>query len=139
MAVFVIPDTTGTDASVVITKAFFMQAYNCVLRNAEENACSAELPLYMLIDEAPNIGAIPDLELLLALTGKHKIYTVLVFQSADQLASLYPDAAETIKGNIGYAVTMFDRCQCNVHCAGYTIIDKQAILSNELGARQLNR
>ena len=59
------------------------------------------LPVHVrcLIDEAANIGQIPNLEKLLATMRSREISACLVLQAKSQLKALYKDNADTIIGN----------------------------------------
>lgn len=52
-----------------------------------------------LIDEAANIGQIPNLEKLMATIRSREISACLVLQAQSQLKALYKDNADTIIGN----------------------------------------
>ena len=52
-----------------------------------------------LIDEAANIGQIPNLEKLMATIRSREISAVLVLQAKSQLKAIYKDNADTIIGN----------------------------------------
>ena len=53
-----------------------------------------------LIDEAANIGQIPNLEKLVATIRSREISACLVLQAQSQLKALYKDNADTIIGNM---------------------------------------
>ena len=59
------------------------------------------LPVHVrcLIDEAANIGQIPNLEKLMATIRSREISAALVLQAKSQLKSIYKDNADTIIGN----------------------------------------
>ena len=60
------------------------------------------LPVHVrcLIDEAANIGQIPNLEKLVATIRSREISACLVLQAQSQLKALYKDNADTIIGNM---------------------------------------
>lgn len=147
-AIFVIPDTLGSAESVAVTRAFFSQVYNFIMWDAENikrETGDAGLSLYVLLDEASSIGDIQNFNTVLTVSRSHKIFTAIVLQDEKQLDVLYAPYHQNmmmsgIKSAIGYTVTMFDKCQCNITVAGGpTIIDRQAIAENELNARLLDR
>ena len=53
-----------------------------------------------LIDEAANIGQIPNLEKLVATIRSREISACLVLQAKSQLKAIYKDHADTIVGNM---------------------------------------
>ncbi len=59
------------------------------------------LPVHVrcLIDEAANIGQIPNLEKLMATIRSREISATLVLQAKSQLKAIYKDNADTIIGN----------------------------------------
>ena len=57
------------------------------------------VPVRCLIDEAANIGQIPNLEKLMATIRSREISAMLVLQTKSQLKAIYKDNAETIVGN----------------------------------------
>jgi type IV secretion system protein VirD4 len=64
------------------------------------------LPIHVrcLIDEAANIGQIPNLEKLMATIRSREISACLVLQAQSQLKALYKDNADTIVGNCDSAI-----------------------------------
>ena len=60
------------------------------------------LPVHVrcLIDEAVNIGQIPNLEKLVATIRSREISACLVLQAKSQLKAIYKDNADTIVGNM---------------------------------------
>ncbi len=60
------------------------------------------LPVHVrcLIDEAANIGQIPNLEKLVATIRSREISACLVLQTRSQLKAIYKDHADTIVGNM---------------------------------------
>lgn len=113
--------------------------------NIKRETGDAGLSLYVLLDEASSIGDIQNFNTVLTVSRSHKIFTAIVLQDEKQLDVLYAPYHQNmmmsgIKSAIGYTVTMFDKCQCNITVAGGpTIIDRQAIAENELNARLLDR
>ena len=61
-----------------------------------------------LIDEAANIGQIPNLEKLVATIRSREISACLVLQARSQLKAIYKDNADTIIGN----------CDCSIFLGG---------------------
>ena len=62
----------------------------------------SRLPVHVrcLIDEAANIGQIPNLEKLVATIRSREISACLVLQAKSQLKAIYKDNADTIVGNM---------------------------------------
>lgn len=77
-----------------------------------------------LIDEAANIGQIPNLEKLMATIRSREISAALVLQAKSQLKAIYKDNADTIIGN----------CDSQIFLGGSeqtTLKDLNAILGKE--------
>lgn len=66
------------------------------------NYYGGRLPVHVrcLIDEAANIGQIPQLEKLVATIRSREISACLILQAQSQLKALYKDNADTIVGNM---------------------------------------
>ena len=67
-----------------------------------ENFAGVTFPVHVrcLIDEAANIGQIPNLEKLVATIRSREISACLVLQAQSQLKAIYKDNADTIIGNM---------------------------------------
>ncbi|MBR4795343.1 MAG: TraM recognition domain-containing protein, partial [Lachnospiraceae bacterium] len=78
----------------------YTQLFNLLCEKADE-VYHGRLPVHVrcLIDEAANIGQIPNLEKLMATIRSREISASLVLQAKSQLKALYKDNAETIIGN----------------------------------------
>ena len=62
--------------------------------------CAEQKAIRCLIDEAANIGQIPNLEKLVATIRSREISACLVLQAQSQLKAIYKDNADTIIGNM---------------------------------------
>ena len=78
----------------------YTQLFN-LLCEAADDVYGGRLPVHVrcLIDEAANIGQIPNLEKLMATIRSREISACLVLQAQSQLKALYKDNADTIIGN----------------------------------------
>ena len=78
----------------------YTQLFNLLCEKADD-VYHGRLPVHVrcLIDEAANIGQIPNLEKLMATIRSREISAALVLQAKSQLKALYKDNAETIIGN----------------------------------------
>lgn len=74
---------------------------NIILTQSEGLMLNGRLPIHVrcLIDEAANIGQIPNLERLMATIRSREISACLVLQAQSQLKALYKDNMDTIIGN----------------------------------------
>lgn len=78
----------------------YTQLFN-LLCEAADDVYGGRLPVHVrcLIDEAANIGQIPNFEKLIATIRSREISACLVLQAQSQLKALYKDNADTIIGN----------------------------------------
>ena len=79
----------------------YTQLFNLLCEKAD-NVYHGRLPVHVrcLIDEAANIGQIPNLEKLVATIRSREISACLVLQAKSQLKAIYKDHADTIVGNM---------------------------------------
>ena len=79
----------------------YTQLFNLLCEKAD-NVYRGRLPVHVrcLIDEAANIGQIPNLEKLVATIRSREISACLVLQTKSQLKAIYKDHADTIIGNM---------------------------------------
>ena len=72
------------------------------MREKADDVYGGRLPVHVrcLIDEAANIGQIPNLEKLVATIRSREISACLVLQARSQLKAIYKDNADTIIGNM---------------------------------------
>ena len=79
----------------------YTQLFNLLCEKAD-NVYHGRLPVHVrcLIDEAANIGQIPNLEKLVATIRSREISACLVLQARSQLKAIYKDHADTIVGNM---------------------------------------
>ena len=75
--------------------------FNLLCEKADDKY-GGRLPVHVrcLIDEAANIGQIPNLEKLVATIRSREISACLVWQAQSQIKALYKDNADTIIGNM---------------------------------------
>ena len=100
---FIISDT---DASLnFLVSMAYTQLFNLLCEKADD-VYGGRLPVHVrcLIDEAANIGQIPNLEKLMATIRSREISACLVLQAQSQLKALYKDNADTIVGNCDSAI-----------------------------------
>lgn len=78
----------------------YTQLFNLLCERADD-VYGGRLPVHVrcLIDEAANIGQIPNLEKLMATIRSREISACLVLQAQSQLKALYKDNMDTIIGN----------------------------------------
>jgi type IV secretion system protein VirD4 len=83
----------------------YTQLFNLLCEKADD-VYGGRLPVHVrcLIDEAANIGQIPNLEKLMATIRSREISACLVLQAQSQLKALYKDNADTIVGNCDAAI-----------------------------------
>ena len=95
---FIISDTDAT-FNVLVSMAY-TQLFNLLCERADDKY-GGRLPVHVrcLIDEAANIGQIPNLEKLMATIRSREISACLVLQAQSQLKALYKDNMDTIIGN----------------------------------------
>ena len=77
------------------------QLFNLLCEKADD-VYGGRLPVHVrcLVDEAANIGQIPNLEKLVATIRSREISACLVLQAQSQLKAIYKDNADTIVGNM---------------------------------------
>ncbi|MBO6241989.1 MAG: type IV secretory system conjugative DNA transfer family protein [Butyrivibrio sp.] len=78
----------------------YSQMFNILCEKADDHY-GGRLPVHVrcLIDEAANVGQIPNLEKLMATIRSREISAALVLQAKSQLKAIYKDNAETICAN----------------------------------------
>ena len=92
---------SDTDATFnFLISMIYTQLFNLLCEKADD-VYGGKLPFHVrcLIDEAANIGQIPNLEKLMATIRSREISACLVLQAQSQLKALYKDSADTIIGN----------------------------------------
>lgn len=92
---------SDTDATFnFLISMIYTQLFNLLCEKADD-VYGGRLPIHVrcLIDEAANIGQIPNLEKLMATIRSREISACLVLQAQSQLKALYKDNADTIIGN----------------------------------------
>ena len=94
----IMSDTDGTFNFLV--SMIYTQLFNLLCEKADDEY-GGRLPVHVrcLIDEAANIGQIPNLEKLMATIRSREISAALVLQAKSQLKAIYKDNADTIIGN----------------------------------------
>lgn len=99
-ALFLIMSDTDSTFNFLISM-IYTQLFNLLCEKADD-VYGGRLPVHVrcLIDEAANIGQIPNLEKLVATTRSREISACLVLQAQSQLKALYKDNADTIIGNM---------------------------------------
>ncbi len=98
-ALFLIMSDTDATFNFLISMVY-TQLFNLLCEKADD-FYGGRLPVHVrcLIDEAANIGQIPNLEKLMATIRSREISAALVLQAKSQLKALYKDNADTIIGN----------------------------------------
>ena len=99
-ALFLIMSDTDSTFNFLISM-IYTQLFNLLCEKADD-VYGGRLPVHVrcLIDEAANIGQIPNLEKLVATIRSREISACLVLQAQSQLKALYKDNADTIIGNM---------------------------------------
>ena len=99
-ALFLIMSETDSTFNFLISM-IYTQLFNLLCEKADD-VYGGRLPVHVrcLIDEAANIGQIPNLEKLVATIRSREISACLVLQAQSQLKALYKDNADTIIGNM---------------------------------------
>ncbi len=94
----IMSDTDGTFNFLI--SMIYSQLFNLLCEKADD-VYGGRLPVHVrcLIDEAANIGQIPNLEKLIATMRSREISACLVLQAKSQLKAIYKDNADTIIGN----------------------------------------
>lgn len=93
---------SDTDGSFnFLISMIYTQLFNLLCEKADD-VYGGRLPIHVrcLIDEAANIGQIPNLEKLVATIRSREISACLVLQARSQLKAIYKDNADTIIGNM---------------------------------------
>lgn len=95
----IMSDTDGTFNFLI--SMIYTQLFNLLCEKADDKY-GGRLPVHVrcLIDEAANIGQIPNLEKLVATIRSREISACLVLQAQSQLKAIYKDNADTIIGNM---------------------------------------
>lgn len=95
----IMSDTDGTFNFLI--SMIYTQLFNLLCEKADD-VYGGRLPVHVrcLIDEAANIGQIPNLEKLVATIRSREISACLVLQAQSQLKAIYKDNADTIIGNM---------------------------------------
>ena len=99
-ALFLIMSDTDSTFNFLISM-IYTQLFNLLCEKADD-VYGGRLPVHVrcLIDEAANIGQIPNLEKLVATIRSREISACLVLQTRSQLKAIYKDNADTIIGNM---------------------------------------
>jgi type IV secretion system protein VirD4 len=99
-ALFLIVSDTDSTFNFLISM-IYTQLFNLLCEKADD-VYGGRLPVHVrcLIDEAANIGQIPNLEKLVATIRSREISACLVLQARSQLKAIYKDNADTIIGNM---------------------------------------
>ena len=99
-ALFLIMSDTDSTFNFLISMVY-TQLFNLLCDKADD-VYGGKLPIHVrcLIDEAANIGQIPNLEKLVATIRSREISACLVLQARSQLKAIYKDNADTIVGNM---------------------------------------
>ena len=98
-ALFLIMSDTDATFNFLISM-IYSQLFNLLCEKADQYY-GGRLPVHVrcLIDEAANIGQIPNLEKLIATIRSREISACLVLQARSQLKAIYKDNADTIIAN----------------------------------------
>lgn len=99
-ALFLIMSDTDATFNFLISM-IYTQLFNLLCEKADD-VYGGRLPVHVrcLIDEAANIGQIPNLEKLVATIRSREISACLVLQAQSQLKAIYKDNVDTIIGNM---------------------------------------
>ncbi|MCR5778919.1 MAG: type IV secretory system conjugative DNA transfer family protein, partial [Lachnospiraceae bacterium] len=99
-ALFLIMSDTDSTFNFLISMAY-SQMFNLLCEKADD-VYGGRLPVHVrcLIDEAANIGQIPNLEKLVATIRSREISACLILQARSQLKAIYKDNCDTIIGNM---------------------------------------
>lgn len=99
-ALFLIMSDTDATFNFLISM-IYTQLFNLLCEKADD-VYGGRLPVHVrcLIDEAANIGQIPNLEKLVATIRSREISACLVLQAQSQLKAIYKDNCDTIIGNM---------------------------------------
>ena len=123
-ALFLIMSDTDATFNFLISM-IYTQLFNLLCEKADD-VYGGRLPVHVrcLIDEAANIGQIPNLEKLVATIRSREISACLVLQAKSQLKAIYKDNADTIIGNMDSQIFLGGTEQT-------TLKDLNAILGKE--------
>ena len=105
---------SDTDATFnFLISMIYSQVFNLLCEKADDEY-GGRLPVHVrcLIDEAANIGQIPNLEKLMATIRSREISAALVLQAKSQLKALYKDNSDTIIGNCDSQIFLGGSEQC---------------------------
>ena len=103
-ALFIIISDTDSSFNFLVSMCY-TQLFNLLCEKADDvYGGRLPVPVRCLIDEAANIGQIPNLEKLMATIRSREISACLVLQAQSQLKALYKDNADTIVGNCDSAI-----------------------------------
>ena len=96
---FLIMSDTDSTFNFLIAMVY-TQLFNLLCEKADD-VYGGRLPIHVrcLIDEAANIGQIPNLEKLIATIRSREISAAIILQAKSQLKAIYKDNADTIEGN----------------------------------------
>ena len=99
-ALFLIMSDTDTTFNFLISM-IYSQLFNLLCERADDEF-GGRLPIHVrcLIDEAANVGQIPNLDKLVATIRSREISACLFWQTKSQIKAIYKDNAETIIGNM---------------------------------------
>lgn len=99
-ALFLVMSDTDSTFNFLISM-IYTQLFNLLCEKADD-VYGGRLPVHVrcLIDEAANIGQIPNLEKLVATIRSREISACLVLQAQSQLKAIYKDNCDTIIGNM---------------------------------------
>ncbi|MCR5777655.1 MAG: type IV secretory system conjugative DNA transfer family protein [Lachnospiraceae bacterium] len=99
-ALFLIMSDTDSTFNFLISM-IYSQMFNLLCEKADD-VYGGRLPVHVrcLIDEAANIGQIPNLEKLVATIRSREISACLILQARSQLKAIYKDNCDTIIGNM---------------------------------------
>lgn len=99
-ALFLIMSDTDSTFNFLISM-IYTQLFNLLCEKADD-VYGGRLPVHVrcLIDEAANIGQIPNLEKLVATIRSREISACLILQAQSQLKAIYKDNCDTIIGNM---------------------------------------
>ena len=119
----IMSDTDGTFNFLI--SMIYTQMFNLLCEKADD-VYGGRLPVHVrcLVDEAANIGQIPNLEKLVATIRSREISACLVLQAKSQLKAIYKDNADTIIGNMDSQIFLGGTEQT-------TLKDLNAILGKE--------
>lgn len=112
---FIISDTDAT-FNFLVSMAY-TQLFNLLCERADDKY-GGRLPVHVrcLIDEAANIGQIPNLEKLMATIRSREISACLVLQAQSQLKALYKDNMDTIIGNCDSSLFLGGKEETTLKC-----------------------